>query len=141
MNGDIADRWADALESGAYAQTSAQLVHDTPEGTSYCCLGVLCELAAKEGIVVRIYPRISVQVPGYVSTKIRPDYGYASTSDLPDAVVKWAGMSTSTGYVDDDPLVQEPGFSVARSLIDLNDDLKYDFNRIAAVIRQRKDDL
>lgn len=42
--------WVKALESGKYQQTQGMLreIHD--DGTSsYCCLGVLCDLAEKDG--------------------------------------------------------------------------------------------
>jgi hypothetical protein len=44
--------WIDALESGKYTQTKAQLGYQNCQGDrSYCCLGVLCEIAGVESRV------------------------------------------------------------------------------------------
>src|SRR5690242_16385148 len=45
MNQDIKKKWVDALKSGEYTQ--GQFVLRSFEDT-YCCLGVLCDLYAKE---------------------------------------------------------------------------------------------
>lgn len=42
---EVYDMWATALESGKYEQGQEVL----REGNSFCCLGVLCDLAAKDG--------------------------------------------------------------------------------------------
>lgn len=48
MKKEIADKWIAALESGEYKQ--GQNVLRSDDGF-YCCLGVLCELAVKEGVI------------------------------------------------------------------------------------------
>ena len=48
MNKDIKKKWVDALRSGEYKQGKGQLRNSKGE---FCCLGVLCDLAVKEGIV------------------------------------------------------------------------------------------
>lgn len=45
MDATIKDKWIAALTSGEYRQTRNSLQF----GGGYCCLGVLCDLAAKEG--------------------------------------------------------------------------------------------
>jgi len=47
----IKKKWVAALRSGEYKQGQRQL-HNA-DGDKFCCLGVLCDLAAKEGIVKR----------------------------------------------------------------------------------------
>lgn len=47
MNPEIKARWVAALRSGKYQQGRRVLRN----GDSYCCLGVLCELALEDGIV------------------------------------------------------------------------------------------
>lgn len=44
MKRSFAMKWADALESGKYPQTTGVLKN----GDGYCCLGVACLLAGKE---------------------------------------------------------------------------------------------
>lgn len=49
MNADIKAAWVAALRSGEYQQGKGRLhIVDT---NSYCCLGVLCDLAKQAGIV------------------------------------------------------------------------------------------
>lgn len=45
-------KWLEALESGKYKQNQRALRTTRPDGKSYgyCCLGVLCNLAAQEGV-------------------------------------------------------------------------------------------
>lgn len=48
MNKEIQDRWVAALRSGEYKQGKYRLQRDDD---TYCCLGVLCDLAVKDGVV------------------------------------------------------------------------------------------
>ena len=48
MKEHVKDKWVTALRSGKYEQTDETL----QSGTGYCCLGVLCVLAEKEGVSV-----------------------------------------------------------------------------------------
>lgn len=51
MNPEIKRRWVEALKSGEYAQGTDYLRKTDYDGvTRYCCLGVLCDLAAQDGI-------------------------------------------------------------------------------------------
>ena len=43
----VYDAWIEALRSGEYKQTDGQLYDD--DVNSFCCLGVLCDLARKDG--------------------------------------------------------------------------------------------
>jgi hypothetical protein len=73
---EIRDQWVEALRSGRYAQGTGQLHKDD----RYCCLGVLCELAAEAGVVEK--------------EAIYHDYSYDGVfAFLPDNVVQWAGLS------------------------------------------------
>lgn len=47
MNEDVKKKWVKALRSGEYKQGQFQL---RPSTENFCCLGVLCDLAEKEGI-------------------------------------------------------------------------------------------
>lgn len=44
MNPEVKKKWLEALRSGKYRQATEQL----RKGDAYCCLGVLCDLYAKE---------------------------------------------------------------------------------------------
>ena len=90
MKEDIATRWNEALESGEYKQNHDEHLKDN---TGFCCLGVLCELAVKDGIIS--------------SAKYRPENEFFSyggyTAILPPEVMDWAGMASETGmFLDED---------------------------------------
>lgn len=119
MNQDIKARWVEALRSGDYSQTKEVL--KGAEG--YCCLGVLCEIAVKDGIVIE---RDGV----YISVEDESDFNHA---ELPDAVVEWAELpnynpATTVDYTRPRPAERKALFS------ELNDDMDYDFNQIAEAI-------
>lgn len=72
MDKKIAKEWCKALRSKKYKQGGGTL-HD-PEDNTYCCLGVLCELAKKKGVI--------------------EDYDGVC---LPTVVRKWAGINSDYG--------------------------------------------
>lgn len=112
MKKNIAKRWVKALRSGKYKQTKYILNNGNGE---FCCLGVLCEIAAKDGV---IKPRKKGN---------RVYYG-RQFNVLPATVMKWAGVKDAEG------LVYSPA---VESLTYLNDDENYDFNQIADVIEEK----
>lgn len=83
MKPEIKERWLDALRSGEFKQATASLrTHDN----RYCCLGVLCELALRDGVVRREDgKRWSI----YIATG---DVVSHSDSNLPGVVQDWAGL-------------------------------------------------
>lgn len=57
MNPEIKAQWVAALRSGEYWQGQGRLAAATEESDpeiSYCCLGVLCDLAVKAGVDVTV---------------------------------------------------------------------------------------
>jgi len=128
--------WADALDSGAYKQTTGVLMEidptDSPTPT-YCCLGVMCEILPKAGctnneVLGRAQHNIS-------SGRSQPDddinefFGLGSTNDEP-------GLSVMSAVLDDALDDYKPYRYLDRQLfISLNDDYSWDFNRIANFIR------
>jgi hypothetical protein len=55
MDPDLKSEWVARLRSGQYPQTQQLLQRREGEGWSYCCLGVLCELAYQKGVRVESY--------------------------------------------------------------------------------------
>lgn len=53
MNKTIKNLWVKALRSGKYKQGRSALCHGGPQGPCYCCLGVLSDLAVKQGVCSR----------------------------------------------------------------------------------------
>jgi hypothetical protein len=77
MNPKIKKLWTDALRSGDYLQGKQKLNFDG----RFCCLGVLCDLAVKDGAI----PAGHVHGDGVVS--------YAGHHNrLPPEVICWAGL-------------------------------------------------
>ena len=113
MNTDIKKRWIDALNSGDYKQGQ----HGLNIGDEFCCLGVLCDLAAADGVVTVVYEPQFRYVRSYQSFD-------GETKYLPPAVQSWAGLDN-----------RNPAVAVDhdRSLASLNDD-GYTFEAIALVI-------
>lgn len=93
-NQTVIKQWVDALRSGEYKQTTGRLHRIEKEqawGTvtpaGMCCLGVLCDLAVKAGVV-----QASATGTGLMR------YGN-ETHVLPQAVKEWAGFEFDNPYV------------------------------------------
>lgn len=118
MNAAIRDQWVAALESGEYKQGKGALAEVGEEGKiRYCCLGVLCDLAVKAGVV-----EVNESPYGHLN------YGRESGGVLPDSVSEWAGLVVD-GNPLEDPMVDGAFLSA------YNDDLEYTFAEIAAKIK------
>lgn len=118
MKKKIADKWIEALHSGEYEQTTGKL--HTNEG--FCCLGVLCDLAVKEGVI----PKPELLVNSVCG--IRQYEG--QMSGLPKKVMEWAGIGGSLG-----DFVKAKDQSNTMPLYYLNDAKDYTFPEIADVIQ------
>jgi hypothetical protein len=89
VNPEVKALWLTDLRSGEFTQGKGMLRNTEDE---YCCLGVLCERAVREGIIP----------PPVLKTYIEDDdipnrYAYgtgddANTGTLPQAVREWAGL-------------------------------------------------
>jgi hypothetical protein len=123
MNPEIKKLWTDALRSGEYEQTTGTLHKinqvDGEEKHSYCCLGVLCELAVKDG-VVESKRHFGRDVGGYGPN--------GEVWFLPIPVREWAGMDSG------DPEVE---YGEYVNLASLNDANKLSFTELADVIEQQ----
>ena len=53
MNKRIKKLWVKALRSGKYKQGRGRLRRRSGSVVTYCCLGVLCEVAKSEGVISR----------------------------------------------------------------------------------------
>lgn len=130
MNPVVRDAWTAALESGDYQQGQGalydELKYTTVDGTLsftpvFCCLGVLCDLAAKAGVI-----RLSEERTVY-ETPDGPYYRDRCGGTLPEAVARWAGLW------DSDPYVNLPDGRF--SLTNCNDNRGLTFPEIAQAIR------
>jgi hypothetical protein len=116
MNPDVKAKWIAALRSGEYQQARATL-RSSWKADRFCCLGVLCDLAAKEGLG---------KWDGGVFVAERGD---SSATSLPYTVQEWAGFPVANKE-SNDPRVA--GFY----LTTLNDAHRKSFAEIADLIEK-----
>jgi hypothetical protein len=116
MNPEIKRRWIEALRSGEYEQGTYSLRSMKGDKVTYCCLGVLCDLYAKEKGTK--WYMLSNEYFTFMSLR----------SELPQKVMKWAGIKRYDG---------EFSYKNGKdtSLMGLNDDGK-SFKQIADVIEK-----
>jgi len=127
MKKEIADKWVAALRSGEYEQGTealhafeTHLVHDRTRKRGFCCLGVLCEVAIKEGAPVE------KSISAYDS---RTERYNGENCVLPREVMDWSGIKSPTGDID------MPADKDDICLTDINDTGKT-FAEIADIIEQ-----
>lgn len=124
MKKEIADRWTAALRSGEYLQgTRCLCLIDKDTGNKlYCCLGVLCDLHAKE-------TNQSWETDDNNMTGNPRVLAYQNAAKLlPGVVSAWADMKTCRKY--GMPMVKDTYLMV------LNDVERLTFNEIADLIEQ-----
>jgi hypothetical protein len=114
MNKEVKAKWTAALRSGEYKQTEAVLKDDF----GFCCLGVLCDLYAKE-------KGYKWETKSNVPTN--DIYTLFGKHDLlPNDVIEWAELP------DNSPTVEYQ--EAVHSLVDLNDNGLMKFPEIADLI-------
>jgi hypothetical protein len=121
MNEEVKIMWVDALLSGDFEKTSGMLarVHtlatQLPWRQWFCALGVLCELAYRNGVVQKYYdPQDNI---------VLYDGSWLST---PVSVCRWAGFDDDDG---DNPMTS------MGTIQHLNDELELSFEEIADIIK------
>lgn len=117
MKKAIKEKWVKALKSGKYKKAKNAL--RTNKG--YCCLGVLCDLYAKE--------KKQKWEARYKSL----GYNFQGISGvLPDKVMKWAGLKSSNPFIDFD--MKDGLGAMNTNLGEINDRTKTSFKKIAELI-------
>jgi hypothetical protein len=150
MNPEVKAAWVAALRGGEYEQGVGYLCQESPADPSvreFCCLGVLCDLAAKAGATSGwIQPVI---IPAPPTEYERRSFGVLREPPLGDVVgVEYAALPASVrnwaGLVDRQPEVIDPlwntdpdcGASEWVDIIELNDDRGCSFEELAELIEQ-----
>jgi hypothetical protein len=111
MLGPNQQKWVDALRSGEFNQTSLCL-HDS---CGYCCLGVACKAAEKDGVYIEYED---------FGEETTDKYLYGETLDEQDLVMDW--LDIKDGY----------GPFKETNLTKLNDDEGKSFKEIADIIEE-----
>lgn len=132
---EVQAAWVKALRSGEFEQGTARLAsEDVTNGRArYCCLGVLCELAYRAGVV---------------ETRSTPNHGREGTAFLrfieydgavtyPNRrVYEWAGVDAGYGGEGKVRPTALPTGLAGASLAVLNDDEGWSFEQIADLIER-----
>ncbi len=113
MKANVAEMWTEALRSGKYYQGRGALVTENGE---HCCLGVLCDIAVREGVVD--FDEVGRTFDGV-------------DAELPESVMEWAGMDYPEGVFS----------GPDGNLVSLNDDYLLNFDEIARVIEEFREEL
>lgn len=114
MNKEIQQKWTTALRSGDYTQDSGKL----RSRAGYCCLGVLCELAAQEDVIPAAHVEESDDMYWYDGER----------QFLPYSVADWAGLDDIDPFVRVDDVIHD-------TLSSLNDEGRT-FGEIADIIEE-----
>jgi len=139
MKKDVLRLWVEDLETtdarqghGYLAQTTTDYIGTEPS-VEYCCLGRLCAIAVKAGV---IQPPTWIDARGLDTTVAvygENDYGEPETAVLPDVVRRWAGLDEPDPILDDG----DPDLPIRAS--ELNDTYDKTFREIARFIRDKFD--
>ena len=136
MNQDVKDQWLTALRSGDYEQGTRSGLHS--RDNKFCCLGVLCDLAVKAGVLPK-----AVQVGGNQNYEYRDtdpkrlNNGQPSLNGgyAPYEVMRWAGLSDCNPPMTvPDGKQTVPDGKRTDTLALLNDSGNYDFAQLANLI-------
>lgn len=126
MKKAIKKRWLEALRSGEYKQGRNYLKATDKNGVDrFCCLGVLCDLYVKDH-VTKHWEVDVLETDSEKDGSRRIVYGLNNNHvDLPDRVMKWAGLKDSNPDIVflESELSPEKRKSLCFSYIDLNLDL------------------
>lgn len=128
MNQQIAEKWVAELRSGKYKQTK----HVLKKNGGFCCLGVLCEIAIKEGVIPK-----PVLKADDTATEKRWFYGPGDgdAGALPNEVRTWAGMTAANGRIKDFHGVTLASLNDEGTVVDGNEISSLNFDEIADVIQ------
>lgn len=116
-----------ALRSGRYLQGRGRLKQIFKYSISYCCMGVMCEVAMEHGVVLDV----TRHPLGNFSMFVIFD---GSAAFLRRNVLDWLGVGDN-GELDRDLVIGMDGNeTIAASYA--NDELKWDFEQIAASMEE-----
>lgn len=139
MNKDIKAKWLNDLRSGDIEQIKSKL----GDSDGRCCLGVLCDIAVREGAIPEAYVSALDGTRWYLNDLDELDdngnWKYEAHGEyglLPVPVMRWAGLTEVNPHVvvPEDGKPDDSEFTESVGLSDLNDDREWTFGMIADVI-------
>src|SRR5271170_1949774 len=128
---ELQREWVTALRSGEYAQGYGKLA---PAAGGYCCLGVLCEILVKKGVLTKSK---EVNNPASYVGSDTTRGEYRSDSYLTKIAQDLVGLTTGDGEyrINDGPLF------AGTSLTSANDSERFSFSQIADIIESKPEGL
>jgi len=128
VNRERMAEWIKALRSGDYRQGEDYL-HTSGTEERFCCLGVACDLAVKEGVITAraAHPESGSGAWNYASD--------GEESFLPESVRSWLGLLSADPTVYLDEPLEEFGPATA-CVTDLNDGERWTFDQIADALER-----
>jgi hypothetical protein len=136
MNPEIKQKWIAALESGEYRQGENYLQN---KDNCFCCLGVLCDIYAKENNVE--WTKSDDYGNPWSPVTTGPNMIHDNGRTLPSEVMKWAEIgedSPGESIFLENIQVDSDSDEVRGMLItELNDECGWDFKRLANLIKER----
>lgn len=133
-------KWIHALRSGEYKQTVNTLHNDL----GFCCLGVACDIYAKENNIDNFWYTSHNEImrktidDKIVSSTVAiyiPKLAGSDCNSLPLEVQNWLGLRSDIGFFSDPVIMEEELYSkVYSSLAEMNDVNTLDFSTIADFI-------
>lgn len=119
VNRDRVRLLVDALRSGEFKQGQGRLGRDD----EYCCLGVACLVARRNGLNLKVHVDDDSDVHfGDPDNWLEEDY-----AQLPHSVQDWYGFEWNDPELSGDGDQADAKYNAST----FNDDYDYDFNRIA----------
>lgn len=128
MNQEYKEKWVAALRSGDYKQGRGRLQNED----GFCCLGVLCDVAAKEEPLTYKWEKHGGNNP----IMLTPTGSYGIT-EIPKHLSHELGLVNSGGNAITDPTVDyitKDGILRNTYLSALNDEYRLSFNELADLI-------
>lgn len=140
MNPEVKAKWIDALRDPNAVQTTGTLEVCQGKNKGQCCLGVLMEVAYKDGVIQPHQRRRHVNPNGQVIYQYwSAMIGGWEDGTLTPEVVEWAGLSGSNPEitVPTGEYTDEYGDEVEEiELSEANDSMKMPFSAIADAIER-----
>lgn len=125
MNPEVKDKWIKALRSEEYPQTDSCLKDDK----GFCCLGVLTDLAIKDGILGDWF-QLDDDTNSWAVTSTEDGISWDETAILPHQVAQWAGLESRN------PMILPPDEEYHCPISDPNDS-GVPFSKIADIIEEQ----
>jgi hypothetical protein len=138
MKRKIKKLWLEALRSGEFQQNTGKLTN--ADRTKHCCLGVLCELGVREGIIPEPHKEsdsFGVKNWAYGENLYATSRTRGEVFTLPLEIREWADLEDMNPFVyAPAAVVNKGGAEPANIVLSTLNDSGYVFSEIADIIEE-----